>query len=499
MNNSDKDGCIVEMLQISKFFPGVIALDNARLEVNRGEIHALMGENGAGKSTLMNILAGVCQKDSGQIFLKGRLVNIRDERHALQLGIAMVHQELSNFPEMTVAENIFAGREPSRWGLLRKNELNALALELLHELHMEIKPQVKMKRLSISEMQLVEIVKAISCRADILILDEPTSAISAAESEFLFGILQRLKKQGVAIIYISHKMEEVFRISDRITVLRDGKWIHTGLTASITYEELIHKMVGRELKELFPRRAAIPGSPVLEVKNFSRQGAFTDVNLVLKQGEVLGIAGLVGSGRTEFVQSIFGFPPADEGEIIVKGKRMQIHSSCGAICNGFALVPEDRKLAGLNLQGSVLFNTTLVTLKRFAGIGGLVNKRKEQKAAGSVIRQLQVKSPDMHQIVNNLSGGNQQKVVIAKWLLSDPSVLILDEPTRGIDIGAKSEIYHLINKLALEGISILMVSSEMPELMGLCDRILAFRKGKISKEFRRAEFSQEKILAAIMN
>ncbi|MFA5816395.1 MAG: sugar ABC transporter ATP-binding protein [Bacteroidales bacterium] len=499
MNNPDNTSCILEIQRLSKSFPGVLALDEVNLEACRGEIHALIGENGAGKSTLMKILAGIYQKDSGQILLKGQQVEIQNERHALQLGIAMVHQELNNFPEMTVAENIFAGREPSKWGILKKDALYSRAGILLQDFHLKIDPRVKMGKLSISEMQLVEIVKAVSCNAGILILDEPTSAISSNDADFLFEILQRLKVQGVAIIYISHKMEEVFRISDRITVLRDGKWIFTGNSAEITRDELIRKMVGRELKELFPERTAIQGETVLEVKNLTRKNVFTDVSLFLRKGEVLGIAGLVGSGRTEFIESVFGFPPADEGDILVMGKRVHINSPREAINNGFALVPEDRKLAGLNLLGSVLFNTTLAALSRFAGIGGIIHGKEEKLAAGFVARQLQVKSPDMNQLISNLSGGNQQKVVLAKWLLAQPAILLLDEPTRGIDIGAKSEIYQLINKLAMEGMSILMVSSEMAELMGLCDRIIAFRKGKVSREFVRSGFNQEQILSAIMN
>ncbi|TSA33379.1 MAG: sugar ABC transporter ATP-binding protein [Porphyromonadaceae bacterium] len=499
MNNSDDISPFLEIQRLSKSFPGTVALDEVSLNVCRGEIHSLMGENGAGKSTLMKILAGIYQKDSGQILLNGQPVEIQNERQALQSGIAMVHQELNNFPEMTVAENIFAGREPSRLGMVKKEELNSRAGIILQEFHLNIDPHTKMGMLSISEMQLVEIVKAISCNAAILILDEPTSAISSIDADFLFEVLQRLKKQGVAIIYISHKMEEVFRISDRITVLRDGKWISTGYSTEITRDELIHKMVGRELKELFPDRTSIPGDTVLEVKNLSRQNAFIDISLSVRKGEVLGIAGLVGSGRSEFIKSIFGFPPADSGEILVMGKRVHIHSPGDAMNNGFALVPEDRKLAGLNLLGTVMFNTTLAVLPRFAGFGGMIHRTQEKQAAGYIASQLQVKSGTMNQLISNLSGGNQQKVVLAKWLLVEPSVLLLDEPTRGIDIGAKSEIYQLINKLAMEGMSILMVSSEMTELMGLCERIIAFRKGKISREFDRSGFNQEHILAAIMN
>lgn len=490
---------MLELQRISKSFPGTVALDEVSMKVNRGEIHALMGENGAGKSTLMKILAGICQKDGGQIFLKGRKVEIQNERHAMQLGIAMVHQELNNFPDRSVAENIFAGREPSKWGFLKKNELFSRAGILLEEFHLNIDPRSKMGKLGISEMQLVEIVKAISCNADVLILDEPTSAISSSDAEFLFGILQRLKSQGVATIFITHKMEEVFRISDRITVLRDGRWISTGQTRDLNHDELIRQMVGRELKELFPQRKVMPGETMLEIRNLTRKDMFTDISLVLKKGEVVGIAGLVGSGRSEFVESIFGYPPADEGALLLMGKPVRNDSPGEAIKKGFALVPEDRKLAGLNLLGSVRFNTTLAALSRFAGMGGIIRSKKERLAAETIARQLKVKPADIKQLISNLSGGNQQKVVLAKWLLNKPAVLLLDEPTRGIDIGAKSEIYNLINQLAGEGMSILMVSSEMNELMGLCDRIIAFRKGWVSGEFVRSAFNQEQILSAIMN
>ena len=499
MNNSDEKSPFLEIKGLSKSFPGTVALDDVSLKVNRGEIHVLMGENGAGKSTLMKILAGIYQKDSGHILINSQPVEIKNERHALQLGIAMVHQELNNFPDINIAENIFAGREPSKWGIVNNNELYSRAGILLSEFHLNIDPHMKMGKLSISEMQLVEIVKAISLNAGILILDEPTSAISATDADFLFDILHRLKKQGVTIIYISHKMEEIFRISDRITVLRDGKWIFTGNSAELTPDEMIKKMVGRELRELFPERTILPGEIVLQVENFTRKNAFSGVSLFLRKGEILGISGLVGSGRTEFIESVFGYPPADEGIMHVSGKKVRINSPGDAINNGLALVPEDRKLAGLNLHGSLLINTTLAALSGFAGIGGVIRRQEERQAADTVTKQLQVKFADLNQLISNLSGGNQQKVVLAKWLLIKPDILLLDEPTRGIDIGAKSEIYRLINKLAMEGLSILMVSSEMTELIGLCDRIIAFRKGRVSREFQRAGFDQEQILAAIMN
>ena len=498
MKYSDTTDCILEMRAISKSFPGVVALDDVGISVCRGEIHTLMGENGAGKSTLMKILAGIYQKDSGQIILKGLPTEIRNERHALKLGIAMVHQELNNFPDMTVAENIFAGREPSSFGVLNRARMNAMAHKVLSDFRLTTDPAKPMRELSISEMQLVEIAKAVSCNADLLIMDEPTSAISSNDARFLFGVLQRLKESGVSIIYISHKMDEVFRISDRITVLRDGKWISTHRADKITWGGLITNMVGRELKELFPQRKITIGEPVLHVEKLSRGKAFTGISFTLSRGEILGLAGLVGSGRTEILESLFGFIPADTGEIQVCGKRSEIKSPFDAIGYGIALVPEDRKLSGLNLKASVLFNITLPTLSRLANKIGVIHRKEETVAADNIIHKLRIKAHNLQQGVGNLSGGNQQKIVIAKWLLSHPAILLLDEPTRGIDIGAKSEIYRLMNDLVAQGISILMVSSEMTELIGMCDRILTIRNGCLSGEFNRTQFNQEHILTAIM-
>ena len=498
MKYPDYASCILEMQGINKSFPGVTALDNVWLKLYRGEIHALIGENGAGKSTLMNILAGIYRYDKGHIILKGKPTEIKNEFHAQQLGIAMVHQELNNFPDMTVAENIFAGREPSNWGILSRYKMNDLVQKILNDFHLDIDPKRLMRKLSISEMQLVEIAKAVSCNADILIMDEPTSAISMRDAEFLFKILHSIRERGVSVIYISHKMDEVFRISDSITILRDGKLISTSLASQTNYDELIKKMVGREPNELFPLRSVVPGETVLNINHLSRGKAFKDISLSLRKGEVLGLAGLVGSGRTEIVESIFGFPPAEQGIIEVMGKQVEITSPRKAIGNGIALVPEDRKLSGLHLQASVLFNITLPTLKAFARKSGIIKQRKEKSSAVQISQQLNVRANNLKQAVENLSGGNQQKIVIAKWLLAQPSILLLDEPTRGIDISAKSEIYQLMNKLTEKGISILMVSSEMTELMGMCDRIIALKSGQISKEFNHSEFDQERILAAIM-
>jgi ABC-type sugar transport system ATPase subunit len=376
--------------------------------------------------------------------------------------------------------------------------MNAMAHRVLADFRLTTDPDKPMRQLSISEMQLVEIAKAVSCNADLLIMDEPTSAISSNDARFLFGVLQRLKESGVSVIYISHKMDEVFRVSDRITVLRDGKWISTHRADKITWGGLITNMVGRELKELYPQRNAPAGEPVLQADNLGRGKKFTGISFTLARGEVLGLAGLVGSGRTEILESLFGFIPADTGEIRICGKQAEIRSPFDAIGYGIALVPEDRKLSGLNLEASVLFNITLPTISEFAAWSGIINRRKETDAADTIIHNLRIKAPGLQQGVRNLSGGNQQKIVIAKWLLSHPLVLLLDEPTRGIDIGAKSEIYRLMNELVSSGISILMVSSEMTELIGMCDRIFTLREGCLSGEFNRNQFNQEHILTAIM-
>ncbi len=499
MENRDNIKLNVDVREISKSFPGVLALDNISLSIHRGEIHTIMGENGAGKSTLVKILAGIHSQDNGEIFIKGEKIKIRNEYHALQAGVSMVHQELNYFPDMTVAENIFAGREPSVWGILKRNELNHRAGSLLKEFKLELLPGQKMKSLSISECQLVEIVKAISCESEVLIMDEPTSAISSSDTDFLFQILQDLKKRGISVIYITHKMEEVFRISDRITVLRDGKLVSTRPVADFSSNDLIRNMVGRELNEIFPERDSLPGQKVLELRNLGRTSTFSDINFSLRKGEILGLAGLVGSGRTEILEAIFGSTPAEEGEIFIQDIQVDINSPKDAIRSGIALVPEDRKKSGLNLLGSVMFNASLSTLHHYSGKWGVISMKKEKKSVTDITQMLQVKSTNLRQLVGELSGGNQQKIVLAKWLLTNPGILLLDEPTRGIDIGAKTEIYILINKLVQEGISIIMVSSEMPELIGMCDRILGIRKARISGEFHRGEFHQEQIMKAIIN
>jgi len=494
MGNPD---VILEMRNISKSFPGVQALKDVSLTVRSGKVLALMGENGAGKSTLMKILQGIYKPDQGEIVLKGRRVEIDSPKDALRLGISMIHQELSPVLEMTVAENIFLGREPHyRYtGIVNRKKLRRDTLALFQDIGIEMNPNKKLSQLSVAEMQLVEIVKAISYNSDIIIMDEPTSAITDREVEKLFQIIKRLTDRGKAIIYISHKMDEIFRICDEIVVLRDGQFIDAKPIGELDQNKLISLMVGRELNNVFPKETAGIGETILEVENLGLDGKFRGVSFRLRRGEILGLAGLMGAGRTEVAETIFGIHHATEGEIRIKGKPVRIKSCKDAIDNGIALVSEDRKLKGLNLKASVQNNITLSSLLKYSVLRQIVNPRLERTVVEQQIEALNIKTPSRKQIVNFLSGGNQQKVVIGKWLLCEPDVLILDEPTRGIDVGAKYEIYKMMNLLAKEGKAILMISSEMPELLGMSDRVIVLHEGEVTGEFLREEFDQEKIMA----
>jgi inositol transport system ATP-binding protein len=490
------DNLILQMENISKSFPGVKALSDVNLAVRKGTIHALMGENGAGKSTLMKILDGIYVQDSGQIIFKGQTVTIDSTHTALKLGISMIHQELSPIPYMTVAENIFLGREPlGRYGLIDKRKLNADTKALLSRLEIEINPVSIMKSLSVANTQMVEIAKAISYDASLIIMDEPTSAITEREVAHLFRMIRALKAKGVTIIYITHKMDEVFQIADDITVLRDGKHVAT-LSASQTNKgHLITMMVGRELTEMFPKEYAPIGEIVLSVHNLTREGIVEDVSFDLRRGEILGIAGLMGAGRTTVIESIFGIHKVDAGEIIIKGKKTQINSPADAIKNGLALLTEDRKLTGIMGVLPVRDNMMIASLPNYEKRGFLDGRLiettyKEEKS------RLDIKSPSMHQLIKLLSGGNQQKVLVSRWLLTSPDILILDEPTRGIDVGAKAEIHKLMSKLAQEGKAIIMISSELPEILGMSDRILVMHEGRVGGIFERKNATQESIMQA---
>ena len=489
---------VLELKNIYKSFPGVKVLEDVTLQVRPGEVHALMGENGAGKSTLMKILMGIYKADQGSIFLEGKETVIHGPKDAMSKGISMIHQELNTVLDMEVAENVFVGRELLKKGFEKLKIVDIARMreetgKYFREMNIDIDPRAKMRTLSVAEMQLVEIVKAISLNSRIIVMDEPTSAITEKEATVLFAQIERLKKQGVAIIYISHKMDEIFRISDTITVLRDGQWIGTKPAKELDNDMLIKMMVGRELTDIYPKDPVEIGDVILEVKNLSRGKKVRDASFSLRKGEVLGIAGLVGAGRSELVETIFGLYPKTGGQIFLHGKEVHIKSAADAIKNKMALITEDRKQTGLNLIVSVKENIASVSIGKLSN-HGIVNDKKINEVSEKYIKELKIKTPDGNAIVGNLSGGNQQKVVLAKWLLDEPDIIIFDEPTRGIDIGAKRDIYLLINNLAKEGKAVIVISSEMAEVMGICDRILVMAEGRINGEVQREEFSQEVIM-----
>jgi D-xylose transport system ATP-binding protein len=496
---------LLEMKQITKEFPGVKALDGVTLDLAAGEFHALVGENGAGKSTLMKVLSGVYPSGTygGEISVEGEPKQFQNIREAENAGIAIIFQELSLVKELTVGENIFLGREPSRFGVINWSELYHRATRLLKDLHLPIDPRTPVGNLGIGQQQLVEIAKALSQNAKILVLDEPTAALTESEVETLFVILEKLKSRGVGMIYISHKLDEVFKMSDRITVLRDGRTVGTESREALTKEKVIALMVGREVGDIFPKQTHEFGASVLEIKNltaFQNEAPYKklvdDVSFSVRKGEVLGIAGLMGAGRSELLMTIFGaWFGRTSGEVFVEGKRVEIDSPSDAIKNGIGFVTEDRKRFGLILEQTILDNMTLAGLKQISG-AFLTNRSRESVASKGAMHSLRVKASSPLTVANTLSGGNQQKVVLGKWLLTNPKVLFLDEPTRGIDVGAKQEIYAEINKLAKEGLAIVMVSSELPEVLGLSDRILVLHEGRLTGEFSRTEATPEKVMVA---
>jgi inositol transport system ATP-binding protein len=491
----DQDNVLV-MAHISKSFPGVKALNDVQLTVRRGSVHALMGENGAGKSTLMKVLIGMYIAEEGEITFEGRKVRIENTQQALRMGISMIHQELSPEPYMTVAENIFLGREPlSRFKLIDKKKMIADTRDLLERLEININPNTVMRNLSVANTQMVEIAKAISYDSSLIIMDEPTSAITDREVAHLFKMIRALKEKGVAIIYITHKMDEVFQIADDITVFRDGQHIATVPAAETNRNSLIAMMVGRELTNLFPKEEAPIGEVVLSVRNLTRTGIVHDVSFDLRRGEILGLSGLMGAGRTEVIEGVFGIKPIDAGEIYVKGKRVVINSPNDAIRHGLALLTEDRKLTGIMGVLSVRDNMMIASLGAYSK-GGILNKRIINETCSREKTRLELKTPSMDQLIKLLSGGNQQKVLVSRWLLTVPDILILDEPTRGIDVGAKSEIHRLMCKLAQEGKAIVMISSELPEILGMSDRVLVMHEGRVGGVFDRKDATQETIMRA---
>lgn len=485
---------ILEMREIEKSFSGTRVLNNVSLTVMQGEVHALMGENGAGKSTLMKILMGIYGADAGQILVDQVEMRFKNPKEALENGIAMIHQELNPVLEMQVFENIYIGREIQKFGIANKKAMVYEAGRLLEKLNIPIKPTAYMKDLSVAQCQLIEIVKAISVGAKIIIMDEPTSAITDREIETLFSQIEQLKKQNVAIVYISHKMDEIFRICDRITVLRDGEYIGTEEAAHLDPERLIQMMVGRAITEVYPKCQVEPGPVVMEVRNMTRGNKVKNVCFSLRRGEILGIAGLVGAGRSELAEAIFGVKEYQQGEVYIQGKPVRIRHPNQAIGYKMALITEDRKSTGLNLTGTVAENITQVALERIARCG-VLNRQQENKAADYYIKKLGIKTTGRNQKTGSLSGGNQQKVILGKWLFDEPEILILDEPTRGIDVGAKRDIYLLIGELVQQGKAVIVISSEIPEIMGLSDRILVMAEGRVTGELQRQEFSQEKIMA----
>ncbi len=484
---------ILQVQNLSKSFLGVKALDNIQFGLQKGEVHALMGENGAGKSTFMKILMGLLQPDSGEIIFEGEVLKSNNVHENLQKGISMIHQEILVVPELTVAQNIFLGRETNYRSWLNDKAINQKAQEILDAIGIKINAQTKIKNLSIAEMQMVEIAKAISNNAKVIIMDEPTSALTDNEVAMLFKIIKDLKAKGVAIIYISHKMDEIYEITDRITVLRDGQYIATKNTNELDKNALIALMVGRQINDLFLENNSIKGESILSVQNLNKKGKFKDINFEVHAGEVLGIAGLMGAGRTEIARAIFGLDKYDSGEIIIKGNKVEIKSPEDAIKNGIGYVSEDRKALGFIPALSIKENISLSSLGNFAKTW-FVNASNEHEAATRLATDLKIKSTSINQKVMTLSGGNQQKVVIGKVLLTAPSLVILDEPTRGIDIGAKFEIYKLINQLTDKGIAVIMISSELPEILGMSDRIMVLSKGKQTALLSKQEATQEKIM-----
>ncbi len=496
---------LLEMQEIVKEFPGVRALDGVSFTLEAGEFHSLVGENGAGKSTLMKVLSAVYPVGSyeGEILIDDKIRQFKGIRDSEAAGVAIIFQELSLVKVLTVGENIFLGMEPTRFGIINWSELYHKASTLLHDLHLSIDPRVPVESLGIGQQQLVEIAKALSKDAKILVLDEPTAALTELEVDTLFGILRKLKDRGVGMIYISHKLDEVFEMSDRITVLRDGKTIATHDAAELDRGKVIALMVGREVGDIFPKIAHELGETALEIKHLTAYSAdvpdkklVNDVSFEVRKGEVLGIAGLMGAGRTELLMAIFGAWNGNfSREIYVEGNKVEIDSPADAIECGVGFVTEDRKRYGLILEQTILDNMTLAGLKSISG-RFLINRSKEAMAARVPMKSLRVKANSPMTIAGTLSGGNQQKVVLGKWLLTNPKVLFLDEPTRGIDVGAKQEIYAEINKLAQEGLAIVLVSSELPEVLGLSDRILVLHEGKMSGAFARTEATPEKVMAA---
>lgn len=479
-----------------KTFGPVVAMADGRIDLYAGEIHALAGENGAGKSTLVKVLAGLHKADSGEFLVDGKPARFNSPAESKAAGISVIYQEPTLFPDLTVAENIFIGRQPvNRFNMIDHGRMRRDAQELFDRLEVDIDPARTAEGLSIADQQILEIAKAISLDAKVLIMDEPTAALSGHEVERLFAIARSLRDQGAALMFISHRMEEIFDLCDRITIMRDGRYVSTRMLAGTTEAQLVNDMVGRDVDQLFPKVEVPIGDPVLQVKGLTRLGVFRNVTFELRSGEILALAGLVGAGRSEVARAIMGIDEVDEGEVIALGESLDLGDTSGAIAKGLAFVPEDRRKQGLVMEMSVLRNTALTLRDKLARFG-LIDSRLEERTAREWTRKLEVKTASPHVPVSTLSGGNQQKVVLAKWLATEPRILIVDEPTRGIDVGTKAEVHRLLGTLASKGVGILMISSELPEVLGMADRVLVMCEGVITGEFTRAEATAEAVMVA---
>lgn len=486
---------ILEMHDIHKYFSGVKALQGVKLQIRPGTVHSLLGENGAGKSTLMKCLFGIYKMDEGKVIFKGNEVKFTGTLDALKAGISMIHQELSPVYDRTVWENVWIGREPRKIGVFTDDrKMIADTHELFDRLGIDIDPKQKMRELTVAKMQLVEIAKSVSYDASVVIMDEPTSALTAAETDHLFKIIEQLKASGVAIIYISHKMEEIFKISDYITVLRDGEYIDTRKASELNIDQLITLMVGRDMADMFPKYDCPIGETIMKVENLSCENCFSDVSFELRSGEILGFAGLVGAGRTEVVETIFGVRNKSAGTVSIMNNEVDITSPIDAINHGLALLTEDRRQTGIFPSLSVESNITISNLKNYKNKFGFLNDKEIRQDSLDYVEKLNVKTPSIETKMQNLSGGNQQKALVARWLLTSPTILMVDEPTRGIDVGAKAEIHSLISEMAKSGKAIIMVSSEMPEVLAVSDRILVMHEGKMVGIVDRKDFSQELIM-----
>lgn len=489
---------ILELKDITKVFPGVTALDQVQLDIRKGEVHALIGENGAGKSTLMKVILGIYQPEAGQVFFKGEEVHFKEPTEALEAGISMIHQEISLVQTLDISENIWLGREDkfTKYGLLDLKKRYKATKELLDSIGLGfLDPKAVVKNLSVANMQLVELARAVSYNSDVIIMDEPTSSLTQVEIDLLYSVIRDLSSRGTSIIFISHKLEEIFEVCDRVTVFRDGKYILTKNVNEITTPELIKNIIGRDLSNMYPKVEAEIGEPVLEVKNLTRNGVCEDISFTVRAGEIVGFSGLVGAGRTEIMRCIFGIDPIDSGEIFLNGEKVVNSDPKQAVENGFAMVTEDRLRMGAIYALSVKANTTIARFDHICNKAGFYSPKDEDVVFDEAMSKIQVKYSSADEKISQLSGGNQQKVIIARWLATNPKVLILDEPTRGIDVGSKTEIYKIMFELAQRGLAIIMVSSELPEILGVSDRVVVIREGRIAYECMTKDATQESLIS----